>query len=116
MPFKDRDKQRAAERECQRRRRAGGGTLSRQTRVKPELAALRLETAKDAVAALRVELERIMQLVTGTDPGEVMARARTVAGLLVTFLRAVELADILPRLEALEAAAEKAEHGLRRTA
>ena len=105
MAYKDKEKQRAAERECKRRKRAGTGVL-RQTRGKPELAALRLETAQDAVAALRAELDRVVQLCTGEESGEVLARARTVAGLLVTFLRAVEVAELLPRLEALEAQME----------
>lgn len=101
MPYKDPERRRAAQREYARGRRN-----SSPRRPRPELATLRLETAQDAVATLRAELERIMQLCTGKDPHEVMARARTVSGMLVVFLRAVEVAELLPRLEALEAQME----------
>jgi hypothetical protein len=110
MPYKDPEKRRAASRESHRRAKAGEGVLRIQPRnpsATPALVALRLETAQDAVGTLRAELERIITLCNGTESGEVLSRARTVAGLLVTFLRAVEVAELIPRLEALEARAEE---------
>ena len=109
MPYKDPEKRRAAQREYARGRRNSHLRLT----PPPALAALRLETAQDAVAALRAELERIITLCTGEESGEVLARARAVAGLLVTFLRAVEVAELLPRLEALEARAEESKQWAR---
>ena len=106
MPHKDPEKRRASVREAVQRYRATGGSKPPRKPL-PELATLRLETATDAVATLKGELERILTLCTGEESGEVLARARTVAGLLVTFLRAVEVAELLPRLEALEARAEE---------
>lgn len=103
-PFASIQKRQAAQREYAKRKRAGE-SLSR--RLSPALADLQLATARDALNVLRGELQRVVDLCTEEDSAIVMNRARCVASILVTALRAIEIVDLLPRLEALEAQAQE---------
>lgn len=95
MPYKDESKRKAAQREAQRKRRAG----STPRQPLPELEELKLESARDVVFLLRAELERFTR-TKGLEPGE---RLRGVVGACGTILRAFEQGDLVARLEALEA-------------
>jgi hypothetical protein len=95
VPYKDESKRKAAQREAQRKRRAGS-TLRQPL---PELAELKLESARDVIALLKAELERFTR-TKGLEPGE---RLRGVVGACGTILRAFEQGDLVARLEALEA-------------
>jgi hypothetical protein len=97
MPYKDPEKQKAAAREAQRRRR-GNASSPRHT-TPPALAELRLETAKDVVNLLRNELV-LFTMNDDLAPGE---RLRGVVGACGTLLRAFEQVDVVERLERLEA-------------
>jgi hypothetical protein len=96
MPYKDPEKQKAAAREAQRRRR---GNASSPRHTLPALAELRLETARDVVNLLRNELV-LFTMNDDLEPGE---RLRGVVGACGTLLRAFEQVDVVERLERLEA-------------
>jgi len=100
MPYRDPEKQRAAVRESQRRRRAAGAGKARGHTL-PELAELRLETAKDVVALLGGQVRAVI-----ADPKlGTVERARTIGYLASCLLRAIETGDLAERLEALESMA-----------
>ena len=107
MPYRDRERQRAAERDCQRRRRAG---LPRQTRRQtlPALEELRFGTARDVLRLLNGQAEAVLR----ARRLGVVERARAVGYLAALLLRAVEVGELERRLETLEAraAAWAAEH------
>jgi len=98
MPYANPEKRRAAVRESQRRRRAGNGKPSRQPL--PELAELRYQTARDVLALLNSQVEK----VEGDRKLGTVERARTIGYLATVLLRAVEQADVLERIAALEKA------------
>lgn len=105
MPYKDKDKRRAVQRESQRKRRDG----STPRQPLPALEELRLDTAKDVITLLKGELQRFTH-ETALDPGE---RLRGVVGACGTLLRAFEQADLVERLEALESRMGEPTPGLR---
>lgn len=95
MPYKDPEKQRAYKREWMRMRRAGergtpGGTLLPLP--------FRLRTAQDVLALLAEQVEAVRQ-----DPeAETLEKARVIGYLCGIALKAVEVADLSARIEALE--------------
>jgi hypothetical protein len=95
MPYRDPEMRRASNREAQRKRRG----VSAPRHPLPDLAELRLQTARDVVNLLRNELA-LFTASDDLDPGE---RLRGVVGACGTLLRAFELADVTERLERLEA-------------
>lgn len=100
MPYREKEKQRAAVREAQQRRRAGGGSKTARHTL-PALQELRFESARDVVAALKEQVNAVrLDAELGTAE-----RARTVALLCSVLLRGFEQADIVARLEALESGA-----------
>jgi hypothetical protein len=97
MPYRDPDRQRAAQREHARRRRAV--EPDRRTLGPLVDGDLRLQTASDVLAVLAGQVEAVLadeELAT-TD------RARTIATLAGVSLRAIEAADLAGRVEAIEA-------------
>lgn len=108
MPYKDLEKRRAAVREAVKRHRAAGlDKPIRKPGVLPELAELRLETARDVVALLRGQVEAV--LADGSIP--TVERARTISLLAAGLLRCFEQVDLVERLEVLERAAEDRRNG-----
>jgi hypothetical protein len=102
MPYKDPEKRRAAVRESNRRRRAGGeGKPARKPRggELPALEELRFRTAQDVVRLLNTEVEA----VRGDAGLDTVNRARTVGYLAGLLLRAIETGDVEERIRALEA-------------
>ena len=97
MPFKNPEKRRASVRESVRRHRAAGGCKP-QRKPLPDLAELRLETARDVVEALRDEWSAVRRdKAVGT-----LERARVSGFLASVLLRAFEQVDLVERIEALE--------------
>ncbi len=100
MSFKDPDKQRAAVRECQRKRRltekaARGG----KTKTCSALVPYRMETARDVIALLRDQANEVLaDASVSTIEG-----ARVIATLCSVILRGFEQQDLVERIEALEA-------------
>jgi len=96
MPYKNPEKQRAAVREAQRRRRAGERKARRETL--PELAELRYQTARDVLELLSSQVQAVE---SDADLGTV-ERARCIGYLAGLLLRAVEQGDLEDRLAQLE--------------
>ena len=96
MPYKDPEKQRAAVREAQRRRRSAGKT--RCHTPLPELAELRFATASDVVRLLNGEVENLL----AEEALAAIERSRAVGYLAGLLLRAIEVGSIEARVEALE--------------
>lgn len=100
MPYKDPEKRRAAVRESCRRHRAGLPRKTRKPDRKPELAELQFRTASDVLALLGGQVRAVLEdEAVGT-----LERARAVAYLAATMLRAVDTADLERRLSDIEAA------------
>ncbi len=96
MPYKDPEKRRASVREAVRRHRTGG--CKPHGKPLPELAALRLESARDVVGVLKAELAHVQSTLAAGSA----ERARVVGYLCGLLLRSFETADIEERLAALE--------------
>lgn len=103
MPYRDRERQRAAQREHARRKRAG---VSRTRRpVEPPPAALaggELLEARSWLRLLAAQGEAVRDAPGDDGLPLVMSRARCIAFLASVALRAVEVADLEARVEALE--------------
>lgn len=99
MPYSDLQRQREAEAECKRRRRAAGdsGKPNRPTRPLID-AATRLRTAADVL----ILIEDQVNAVTGDQDLSTVERARTIGYLSGIALRAIEAADLASRVEAIE--------------
>ena len=93
MPYKDPEKRRAVWRESQARKR---GSTPRQPLA--ELQGLRFSTARDVLTVLSDELAEVKRKMQAGTP----ERARVVALLCGSLIRAFEQVDVLNRLEALE--------------
>jgi len=98
MPYKDKSKQRAYQREYQRLRRAGQSTGSRGIEV---IHAVKLEQTRTAQGLLRI-LGHLIGQVLETNEGDVFMRSRTAGYLISIGLRAVEVADLEVRVSNLE--------------
>ena len=100
MPYKNRDRQRAAKAEHARRRRAAGVEPGRGTLGPLITGELRFETAHDVLAVLGQQIDAVLaDAELGTAE-----RARVVATLCGVALRAIETGQLAARLEALERA------------
>ena len=97
MPYKDPERRRASVRESQRRRRAVAGKPRRHPRPLPELAELRLRSARDVVAAIEEQLDLVRRARVG-----VLERARCVGYLCSVALRATEVGSTEERIDELE--------------
>lgn len=97
MSYKNPDKQREYQREYQRMRRVptGGCQTPGQTLLNPEF---RLKTARDV---LELIAEQVAAVRAETEAGT-LEKARVVGYLAGIALRAVEVADLSDRLEAVE--------------
>ncbi len=98
MPFKDKEKQRAYQREYQRLRRAGQPTGSRGIEV---LRVSNLEQTETARGLLRILGGLIGDVLTAKE-GDIFMKARTAGYLISIGLKAVEVADLEARLTSLE--------------
>jgi hypothetical protein len=102
MPYKDKSRQRAAQAEHARRKRATSVEPSRRTLGPLPSGEARLATAKDVLVVIESQIEAVLddeQLGTAE-------RARTAGTLCGIALRAIEQADLAARVEALERALE----------
>lgn len=98
MPYADPERRRAAQREAQRRRRAGGGDRQPTRQPLPALVELKYATARGVVELLHGQAEAVLSdQRLGT-----LERARCLGYLAAVLLRAVEVADVAARVEALE--------------
>jgi len=95
MPYRDPETQRAYQRQWQRARRAGETGRFKVLRVSSP------EEIRTATALLGV-LAGLIKSVLETKSGDVFMRARTAGYLISIGLKAVEVADLESRLEALE--------------
>lgn len=98
MPYRDKSKQRAYQRDYQRLRRAGQPTGSRGIEV---IRVSNLEQTETASGLLRV-LGHLIEQVLKTNEGDVFMRSRTAGYLISIGLRAVEVADLEGRITNLE--------------
>ena len=95
MPYKDLNRRRAYQREYQRLRRAGAGQTPGQTLIPLPF---RLKTARDVLALLEEQVNAVRhEPAAGT-----LEKARAVGYLAGIALKAVEVADLSARVEAVE--------------
>lgn len=100
MPYADPTRQRAAKAEHARRSRAAGVEPRRGT-VAPLLSHdMRLSTAADVLAVVADQVAAVL----ADENVATVERARTVATLSGVALRAIEAADLVARVEAVELA------------
>ena len=102
MPFKDPERRRSYSRDYQRLRRAGQPVGSRGIEV---IRVSNLEQTKTASGLLCVLSDLIKQVIE-TKEGDVFMRSRTAGYLISIGLKAVEVADLEPRVSNLEAKME----------
>jgi hypothetical protein len=102
VPYKDLDRQRAAQAEHARRKRAAGIEPCRRTLAPLLDGDTRLRTAQDVLAVIESQIEAVL---ADGDLGTA-ERARTAATLCGIALRAIEQADLAARVESLERALE----------
>lgn len=94
MAYKDPEKRKAYHREYSRRRRNGGST-PRQTLIPLEM---RIQTAQDVLDLMNTQVNAVLNDKSITT----LECARCITYMAGTMLKAVELVEIGPRLEALE--------------
>lgn len=104
MPYKDPDVRRKKKAEAARLRRAAessprGRPLS--SPPSPEVATLKLESAKGALLLLQEQIDIIRALRVDT-PGEQMGRARTLAYLIAMGLKILDVVNTEARVVLLE--------------
>ena len=102
MPYKNPDRQRAAQAEHARRERAAGVEPSHRTLGPLVSGEVRIATAKDVLAVIE---SQIVEVLADGELGTA-ERARTIATLAGVALRTIEQADLAARVEALERALE----------
>ncbi len=95
MPYKDPEKRRVYQREYQRLRRAGVSETPGQTIIPLPF---RLETARNVLALL----EEQVNAVRAEPEAGTLEKARAVGYLASIALKAVEVADLSARVEAVE--------------
>jgi hypothetical protein len=95
MPYKDPEKRRAYQREYRRMQRAGGSQTLGQTLIPLPL---RLQTARDVLALLEEQVNAVRDESAATT----LEKARVVGYLAGAALKAVEVADLSARVEAVE--------------
>jgi hypothetical protein len=98
MPYKDKAKQKAYQREYQRLRRAGQPIKEHGLKV---LQPVNLEQVRTAQGLLRI-LGHLIGEVLETKEGDVFMRSRTAGYLISIGLKAVEVADLESRITNLE--------------
>jgi hypothetical protein len=95
MPYKDPEKRQAYQKEYARMRRAGGGQTPGQTLLPLPF---RLRTARDVLALIE---EQVNAIRDAPEAGT-LEKARAVGYLAGIALKAVEVADLSARVEAVE--------------
>src|SRR5215207_7353929 len=95
MPYRDPEKQRDYQREYKRMQRAGSGQTPGQTLVPLPF---RLKTAYDVLALLEEQVDAVRE----EPEAGTLEKARTVGYLAGIALKAVEVADLSGRVEAME--------------
>lgn len=96
MPYRDKERQRAYQREWQRARKAG-----QPTRTIARTLNLTYEEIRTASALLTV-LTGLIGQVLSSKQGDIFLKARTAGYLISIGLRAVEVVDLEARIAALE--------------
>jgi hypothetical protein len=100
MPYKDAEKQRDYQREYKRMQRAGSGQTPGQTLIPLPF---RLKTAQDVLALLEEQVNAVRE----EPEAGTLEKARAVGYLASIALKAVEVADLSGRVEALEQVLKK---------
>ena len=95
MPYKDPEKQRDYQREYKRMQRAGSSQTPGQTLLP---STFRLKTARDVLALIEEQVNAVREEVAAGT----LEKARAVGYLAGIALKAVEVADLSGRVEALE--------------
>ena len=95
MPYKDPDKRQAYDREYKRLRRIGSSQTPGQTLVP---LSFRLQTARDVVSLIEEQVNAVRE----EEEARTLEKARTVGYLAGVALKAVEVADLSARVEAIE--------------
>ena len=95
MPYKDPETRQAYQREYKRMQRAGSGQTPGQTLVP---LAFRLKTARDVLALLEEQINNVRE----EPDAKILEKARAVGYLAGIALKAVEVADLSGRVEAME--------------
>lgn len=93
MPYKDKERRKQYQRDWQRSRRVAQGSM-----VKRRTLNLQPETARGLLGVLSSLIKEVLE----AKEGDIFMRARTADYLISIGLRAVEVADLEGRLEALE--------------
>lgn len=97
MPFANSQTNRTYQREYKRLRRSGNCQTPGQTPVPVEF---RLQTARDALAILAEQIQRVQ----GDEETRTVEKARAIGYLVSISLRAIEIGDVASRVAILEAA------------
>jgi hypothetical protein len=95
MPYKDPEKQRGYQREYKRMQRAGSSQTPGQTLVPLPF---RLKTAQDVLALIEEQVNAVRE----EPEAGTLEKARAIGYLAGIALKAVEVADLSARLEAVE--------------
>jgi hypothetical protein len=106
MPYKDKDKQRAYQREYQRSKRKGANPSATNAEL---LASFRLRTAQDLVDLVQEQIDAVRR----DEVARPIERARCIVGLVSVALRTLEQRDLTSRIEALEAILSEPERRLK---
>jgi hypothetical protein len=106
MPYKDKDQQRAYQREYQRNKRQGLNTAPASAELP---ASFRLRTAQDLVDLVQEQIDAVRR-----DPAaRPIEKARCIGALVSVALRSLEQRDLTSRIEALEAILNQPERALK---
>ena len=95
MPYKDPETRRDYQRDYKRMQRAGSGQTPGQTLLPPSF---RLKTAQDVLELLQEQINNVRQ----EPDARTLEKARAVGHLAGIALKAVEVANLSARLEAVE--------------
>lgn len=97
MPFKDPEKGRAYQREYKRMQRAGESITPGQTLIPLPF---RMKTAQDILALIAEQVQAVREV--SKEEAGTLEKARCIGYLAGIALKAVEVADVAGRLEAME--------------
>jgi hypothetical protein len=106
MPYKDKDRQRAYQREYQRSKRQGANPSATNVEL---LASFRLRTAQDLVDLMKEQIDAVRRDQVASP----IEKARCIGALVSVALRTLEQRDLTSRIEALEAILKQPERPLK---
>jgi hypothetical protein len=106
MPYKDKERQRAYQREYQRSRRNGVNPSATNVEL---LASFRLRTAQDLADLIEEQIDAVRR----DQAARPIEKARCIGALVSVALRTLEQRDLTSRIEALEAILNQPERTLK---